>query len=115
MLGPFGVGHGETSCILLPSVCKYNSTNAAALERQRRILAILWDSPYVSSILEARGLQRDVTDLGDVLDGVFRELGMPRTLRDVGIEPTNEFLEMLAEISLRDFSLQWVSFFLVIS
>lgn len=57
MLGPFGVGHGETSCILLPSVCKYNSTDPTALEHQHRTLSVLWSSPYIASMLEARGLK----------------------------------------------------------
>lgn len=103
MLGPLGVGHGETSCILLPSVCKYNSANPSALARQQRPLSVLWSSPEVMSALEARGLKRESADLSDTLDGVFRELGMPRALRDVGIDPTEEFLDKLAELSLLDF------------
>ena len=35
-LGPLGVGHGETSCILLPAVCRYNE--GVNLERQRRVV-----------------------------------------------------------------------------
>lgn len=108
MLGPFGVGHGETSCILLPSVCKYNSADPTALEHQHRTLSVLWSLPCVASVLEARGLKRDTADLSTVLDGVFRELGMPRSLREVGIDPTDEFLEKLAEMSLTDFSLACV-------
>lgn len=103
MLGPLGVGHGETSCILLPSVCKYNSVSPPALARQQRPLSVLWSSPEVASALEARGLKRESADLSATLDGVFRELGMPRTLRDVGIDPTEEFLDKLAELSLLDF------------
>lgn len=103
MLGPFGVGHGETSCILLPSVCKYNAANPGALSRQQRPLSVLWSSPDIASALETRGLKKESTDLSATLDGVFRELGMPRTLRDVGINPTDEFLEKLAELSLLDF------------
>jgi alcohol dehydrogenase class IV len=42
MLGPMGkVNHGQTSCILLPAVCKFNAKHAtgvpAVLERQRAI------------------------------------------------------------------------------
>lgn len=33
-LGPLGVSHGETSCILLPAVCKYNAVKGANCERQ---------------------------------------------------------------------------------
>jgi len=48
-LGPLGVGHGETSCILLPAVCGYNeSVNA---ERQRKVVDVFWEDGNV-----ARGL-----------------------------------------------------------
>jgi len=39
-------------------------------------------------------------DLGDILDAVVRELGMPRTLKDVKIG--RDKLDLLAENSLKD-------------
>ena len=39
-------------------------------------------------------------DLGDILDAVIRELGMPRTLKDVGVG--KDKLDLLAENSLKD-------------
>lgn len=33
-LGPLGVGHGETSCILLPAVCKFNAKYGANVPQQ---------------------------------------------------------------------------------
>ena len=85
MLGPMGVGHGETSCILLPSVCKYNAKYKANVERQKYVTALLWAIPVVRDFLGARGLVEEAADLGDVLDAVIRELGMPRSLREVGV------------------------------
>ncbi|PIG90164.1 Fe-containing alcohol dehydrogenase [Aspergillus arachidicola] len=75
-LGPLGVGHGETSCVLLPAV---------------------W---VVGEVLERRGLDATKVDLGDVLDAVIRELGMRRSLKDVGVG--RDQLDQLAENSLHD-------------
>ncbi|KAI9753732.1 MAG: Aminolevulinate dehydratase [Chaenotheca gracillima] len=100
-LGPLGVGHGETSCILLPAVMKYNkSVNAA---QQTKVLNILWSEDAVREILLRRGLVADQADLGDVLDAVIAELGMPRSLAAVGVG--REKLDALAEGSLVD---RWV-------
>jgi alcohol dehydrogenase class IV len=35
-LGPLGVGHGETSCVMLPAVCKFNAAKKANVERQEK-------------------------------------------------------------------------------
>jgi alcohol dehydrogenase class IV len=98
-LGPLGVGHGETSCILLPAVCKYNvSANA---ERQALVSKILWSDEKVSSVLRERGLVEGEADLGDALDAVVRELGLPRNLKDVKVEG-EETVQKLAQNSLKD-------------
>jgi alcohol dehydrogenase class IV len=95
-LGPLGVGHGETSCILLPAVCAYNlSVNA---EQQRKVKDVLWADAEVARLLSAKDLQD--ADLGQLLDVFIAELGMPRSLKKVGVG--NDKLEMLAENSLRD-------------
>jgi alcohol dehydrogenase class IV len=99
-LGPLGVGHGETSCILLPAVCKYNvSANA---ERQAKVSSILWSEDQVASVLRERGLIQDEADLGDVLDAVIKELGLPRSLKSVGVQSDEELLQGLAKNSLQD-------------
>lgn len=97
-LGPLGVGHGETSCVLLPAVCRYNSEVNG--ERQERVRGILWEDGEVGDVLERRGVQREVGDLGDVLDAVISELGMPRSLKAVGVG--REKFDKLAENSLAD-------------
>ena len=113
-LGPFGVGHGETSCILLPAVCKYNLRHADSLpeqegkalrERQERLRKFLLASnPIVREVVRSRSHHDDVdkADLGDILDAVFRELGMPRSLKDVGVTLSPEQLDLLCVNSLRD-------------
>ena len=100
MLGPMGVGHGETSCILSPAVCKYNAKHNANVERQAAVLEIIWADPTASMALTGRGLEKDKADLGDVLDAIVREMNMPRTLKEVGIGRGR--LDELAENSLRD-------------
>jgi alcohol dehydrogenase class IV len=98
-LGPLGVGHGETSCILLPAVCKYNvSANA---ERQALASDILWSDDKVSSVLLERGLVKGEADLGDALHAVIRELGLPRSLKEVKVEG-EETVQKLAQNSLKD-------------
>ncbi|EXJ86258.1 alcohol dehydrogenase [Capronia coronata CBS 617.96] len=104
-LGPLGVGHGETSCILLPAVCKWNARAGANVERQEYCKNVLLRSPVVKEVLLARygsgeHNKLDGLDLGDVLDAIFRDLGMPRTLKDVGVG--RDKLDALAENSLRD-------------
>src|SRR5580704_6597967 len=66
----FGVPHGYTSCVMLPSVMRWNkSVNA---ERQA----------LVSAAMGQPG-----KDAAEVLDGFIRGLGMPRSLREVNVGP----------------------------
>ncbi|PLB46917.1 putative Fe-containing alcohol dehydrogenase [Aspergillus steynii IBT 23096] len=99
-LGPLGVAHGETSCILLPAVCKYNATHNANNERQDRLRRFLVDDPTVAESLKNHGVDGQRADLADVLDVVIRELGMPRSLKAVGVGPDQ--LDALAANSLHD-------------
>ena len=94
-LGPMGVGHGETSCICLPAVCKYNAKEGANNERQRKCVEILMGIPEVKALVKGEDI-----DLGDILDLVIRELGQPRTLKDVGIG--RDQVDQLAEHTLKD-------------
>lgn len=97
-LGPLGVGHGETSCILLPAVCKYNIK--VNRERQQKVKDILWQQAEVKGVLLEHGLQFDTNDLGDILDCIFSQLGTPRSLKAVGVG--EDKLDLLATNSLND-------------
>lgn len=103
-LGPLGVGHGETSCIMLPAVCKWNEKVGANVEKQAYCKKVLLGSPVVKDLLETKcGAEKENLeniDLGDILDLIFREIGMPRTLKDVGIG--RDKLDGLAKNSLKD-------------
>ncbi|RAL09512.1 iron-containing alcohol dehydrogenase [Aspergillus homomorphus CBS 101889] len=110
-LGPLGVPHGETSCILLPAVCKYNAAHEKAeagagagpnRERQEKLKHFLGKRDEVVEVVRRHHAGKDLEqlDLGDVLDAVIRELGMPRSLAEVGIG--RQHLDRLAENSLHD-------------
>src|SRR5699024_7356201 len=94
------VGHGETSCILLPAVCKFNAAHNANNDRQDLVRQFLLHDDIVKNVLSRRGVDGDKVDLGDVLDIIIRELGLPRSLKDVGVG--REHLDGLAENSLHD-------------
>jgi alcohol dehydrogenase class IV len=104
-LGPLGVAHGVTSCILCPAVMKYNirhaNGNPRIIKRQQRVRGILWAEPQVAELLRSKGLQEDTADLGDLLDVVIRELGLPRRVSELGIH--RDVFPGLAEYSLADF------------
>ncbi len=74
----FGVPHGYTSCVMLPSVMRWNRQDNA--ERQAQV-AIAMGHPG--------------EDAADVLDDFIRDLGMPRRLQDVRIDP--EHFDVIAE------------------
>ena len=97
-LGRYQVPHGETSCILMPAVAKYNARVNAP--QQARIAAVLWDDAAIADVLEARGLRKAEADLGDALDAIIRELQMPRDLTSVGVKQRD--WEKIAENSLND-------------
>ncbi|KZV70554.1 Dehydroquinate synthase-like protein [Peniophora sp. CONT] len=99
MLGPFGVGHGETSAILLPAVCIYNAKHGANAERQRALVDALWEVEEVRALGAKAGFEKEV-ELGVLLRALTRELGLPTSLKEVGVE--GEKVHQLAEFSLLD-------------
>jgi maleylacetate reductase len=84
--GTAGVPHGYTSCVMLPPVLRFNATVNA--ERQA----------WVSEALGQPG-----ADAGDVVAQLVASLGLPGTLRDVGVK--REQLDRIAQESMHD---RWV-------
>ncbi|MCA6125553.1 iron-containing alcohol dehydrogenase [Bradyrhizobium sp. WSM 1704] len=78
----FDVPHGYTSCVMLPSVMRWNRPGNA--ERQA----------LVSAAMGHPG-----EDAGDVLDRFIRELGMPGSLREVQVGP--EHFDRIAAQAMR--------------
>jgi maleylacetate reductase len=81
--GTGGIAHGYTSCVMLPHVLRFNRKVNA--ERQA------WVS-------EALGRPGD--DAADVISDLVAELGLPQTLRDVGLAPG--LLDTIAENAMLD-------------
>ncbi|KAF8186141.1 hypothetical protein K438DRAFT_1723294 [Mycena galopus ATCC 62051] len=101
ILGPFGVVHGATSAILLPAVCKFNARHSTdAASHQAGAKTIMWGIPEIRQVAEKRGLVEGVADLGDLLDALLRDLGMARTLAEVGVG--RDKLETLAKFGVLD-------------
>jgi maleylacetate reductase len=74
----YDVPHGYTSCVMLPFVMRWN--RSANAERQA---------------LVAAAMGHPGEDAADVLDDFIRGLGMPRSLREVGVGP--EHFERISE------------------
>ncbi len=66
----FDVPHGYTSCVMLPAVLRWNRVENA--ERQA---------------LVAAAMGHPGKDAADVLDRFIRGLGLPRSLKEVGVAP----------------------------
>lgn len=100
-LGPLGVGHGQTSCVLLPAVLDYNLLHGSQTvkDKQKKVLDILWSEDKIAEFLHAKRVPRDA-DLGDIVGAIISELGLPRTLKDVGVD--RDKFDKLAETSLKD-------------
>ena len=77
----YNVPHGYTSCVMLPSVLRWNRPDNA--ERQA---------------LVAAAMGQPGKDAADVLDDFIRRLGMPRSLQDVRIDP--EHFDRIAELAM---------------
>jgi maleylacetate reductase len=84
--GTAGVPHGYTSCVMLPPVLRFNATVNA--ERQA----------WVSEALDRPGMPA-----GDAVAELIAALGLPGTLRDVGVKP-----EQLDEIAVESMHDRWV-------
>ena len=81
--GTCDVPHGYTSCVMSPFVQAYNlEVNA---HRQKRISACLGDQSKSAS---------------EQLDSLIRGLGMPRSLREVGVSENQ--LQLIADYTLED-------------
>lgn len=104
-LGVLGVPHGYTSCVMCPFVMRYNLP--ANSEKQAWIASLIWRIPEAAHVLENHGLRGKLdSDLSEVLDKLFRDLGMPRSLKEVGIDPgENEVI--LQEIARKTLCSRW--------
>jgi maleylacetate reductase len=84
--GSAGVPHGYTSCVMLPHVLRFN----AAVNADRQALV-------------AAALGRPDDDAAQLVAELIAALGLPRTLREVGVE--REQLDEIARLSMHD---RWI-------
>lgn len=83
--GTCDVPHGYTSCIMLPTVLRWNAEEDAHRERQKII---------------AEALGQPGAPAGDVLHELIDGLGLPRSLSAVGVGPDQ--FDVVAKNSLHD-------------
>ncbi|KAF4335863.1 alcohol dehydrogenase [Fusarium beomiforme] len=107
-LGPLGVGHGETSCILLPAVCRFNYNRKANVERQGVVRDLLLEQDEVQRLLHAKSLDPKAASLANILEVFIAALGMPQSLEEVGVG--EDKLDVLARNSLDDIWIQTNAF-----
>jgi len=101
-LGPLGVGHGQTSCVMLPSVLKWNHLHGDEKVQtlQQKVLGVLWGEDTVADVLKKRSLKKETANAGDVVGAIVSELGLPTSLKDVGVG--REKFDALADSCLKD-------------
>ena len=93
--GLYGVPHGEANAILLPHTMRYNLDASAG--RQRLIAEAI-------GVVNSRMTDEDAgLAAADAVDALCRELGLPRTLREVDVP--EDGLEFIAAATLHDRSL----------
>lgn len=86
-----GVLHGVTSCIMLGPVLRYtHERDEKQREAQKRVLAV-WN----------RALGLEEHSLADAVENFVRMLGLPHTLKEVGVVQ-DEDIEKVAENTLTD-------------
>jgi maleylacetate reductase len=81
--GTAGMPHGETSCVMLPHVLRYNASVNA--DRQAAIAA---------------SVGNPATPLADIVAGLILHLGLPTKIRDTGVPET--VMAAVAEAALHD-------------
>lgn len=84
--GTCGVPHGYTTCVMLPNVLRYN----AGVNAHRQAIV-------------AEALGRPGAEAAQVVAELVAELGLPRTLREVGVGP--ERFREVAEHAMHD---RWI-------
>ena len=98
-LGARGVAHGETSCIMLPAVLEFNAP--VNRDKQQKALDVVWSEGRVAKLLEEKGLKRSDCTLSAAIDVFVRALGLPRSLKEVGLNG-KDIVAQLAEAALTD-------------
>jgi len=81
--GTAGVPHGYTSCVMLPHVLRFNQSINGA---QQKLVSEALGEPHKPAC--------------DVVSDLVAQLGLPRTLREVGVKA--DMLDLIAQNSMHD-------------
>ncbi|KAK9774526.1 putative Alcohol dehydrogenase iron-type/glycerol dehydrogenase GldA domain-containing protein [Seiridium cardinale] len=86
-LGPLGVGHGETTCVLLPSTLRWNQKYGEKWvhERQAKVLSVIQNNLNIVDTLQQAGFDSNSQDLGGAVAAYIAALGLPGSLREDGV------------------------------
>ncbi|MEI6838870.1 MAG: iron-containing alcohol dehydrogenase [Alcaligenaceae bacterium] len=82
-----GVGHGYTSCVLLPAVMRYNK---------------VVNAPKQKMIAQAMGCEG--MEAADAIEQLVRNLNLPTRIRDVGVK--REDFQVIADKVMHDFGIK---------
>jgi maleylacetate reductase len=82
-----GVGHGYTSCVLLPAVMRYNKVVNASKQKM---------------IAQAMGCEG--MEAADAIEQLVRNLNLPTRIRDVGVK--REDFQVIADKVMHDFGIK---------
>ena len=82
-----GVGHGYTSCVLLPAVMRYNK---------------VVNAPKQKMIAQAMGCEG--MEAADAIEQLVRSLNLPTRIRDVGVK--REDFQVIADKVMHDFGIK---------
>src|SRR5579859_2956587 len=78
ILGPLGVGHGHTSCVMMPAAMRFNYT--VNFKQQEKVKQILTEKGVVKQL----GLD-ETAEPWQIMAKFVRRIGMPQSLSEVGV------------------------------
>ncbi len=104
--GEFHIAHGRANAILLPHVIEYNGSKPTKFAAFPRYKSYVADKKY-AEIARALGLkfntvEEGVKALADAVRGLMKELNMPMTVKECGINE-KEYFEAIKTLSLEAF------------
>ena len=94
ILGPLGVGHGHTSCVMMPAAMRFNYK--ANSKQQEKIKQILIQKGVVKQL----GLDESA-EPWQIMAKFVRRIGMPQSLSEVGVH--EDRFEKIARDTIGDF------------
>lgn len=97
MLGaPYGIAHGQCSCLTLGPVVKFKSSRASP-EEQKRLAHVL----TLFGKQESGDVQRDVRSVGEVIDALVKDLGLGQGMLELGLPSKEELHKVCDGIGLK--------------